>query len=66
LDLPVDRLQPTAGFTILNLKDVGFELPDQSPSFRPEYFSFLFVKDGVGQYTIIMQTQKDQPYYFYI
>jgi AraC-like DNA-binding protein len=52
LNLPVDQIQSSMGFTILNLKDIGFKLPYQSPSFRPNYFSFLFIKDGIGQYTI--------------
>lgn len=52
LGLPVDSIQSPENFTILNLKNVGFELPYESPSFRPDYFSFLFVKDGSGHYTI--------------
>ena len=52
LNLPVDQIQSSLGFTIFNLKDIGFKLPYQSPSFRPNYFSFLFVKDGIGRYTI--------------
>jgi len=52
LDLPVDLIQTSEGFAILNLKDVGFEVPYQSPSFRPDYFSFLFIKDGIGKYSI--------------
>ena len=52
LGLPVDLIQPTEGFAILNLKDINFTLPYQSPSFRPDYFSFLFVKNGKGRYTI--------------
>jgi AraC family transcriptional regulator, transcriptional activator of pobA len=52
LNLPVELIQPYLNFTILNLKDVGFTLPYTSPSFRPEYFSFLFIKKGEGHYTI--------------
>lgn len=52
LDLPVDWIESVEGFTIYNLKYIGFKLPYKSPAFRPEYFSFLFVKDGNGQYTI--------------
>jgi len=51
-DLSLDWVRPANGFTILNLKDAHFDLPYRSASFRPDYFSFLFVKDGVGQYTI--------------
>ncbi|WP_109435816.1 AraC family transcriptional regulator [Aquimarina sp. AU119] len=52
LGLSVDLIQPSEGFAILNLKDINFKLPYQSPSFRPDYFSFLFVKNGQGKYTI--------------
>ncbi|HKO76574.1 MAG TPA: AraC family transcriptional regulator [Flavobacterium sp.] len=52
LGLPVNMIDPKAGIAVVNLKDVGFELPYKSPPFRPNYFSFLFVKQGSGQYTI--------------
>ncbi|TKC65004.1 helix-turn-helix domain-containing protein [Pedobacter hiemivivus] len=52
LGFPVDLIHTLEGFTIHNLKDTRFELPYNSPSFRPDYFSFLFVKDGSGRYTI--------------
>ncbi|WP_126974033.1 helix-turn-helix domain-containing protein [Gynurincola endophyticus] len=52
LELPLDVLQASKGFTIHNLKHTGFKLPYQSPSFKPDYFSFLFVKDGSGKYAI--------------
>jgi len=50
--LPVDLLKSAKGFTINNLKDIDLQLPCQSVSFRPDYFSFLFVKDGAGNYSI--------------
>jgi AraC-like DNA-binding protein len=52
LGLPVDLIHQDSGFTIHNLKDIPFKLPYQSPVFRPNYFSFVFVKNGSGQYTI--------------
>jgi AraC family transcriptional regulator, transcriptional activator of pobA len=52
LNLPVELIQTSEGFTIHNLKEIGFKVPYQSPSFRPDYFSFLFIKDGIGKYTI--------------
>lgn len=66
LDLSVDMIQDTEGFTIHNLKSMPFELPYQSASFRPDYFSFLFVKDGEGAYTIDEQNfpVKPQAIYF--
>ena len=65
LNLRVDLIQTAEGFTIHNLKDIGFKLPYQSPSFRPDYFSFLFVKDGLGQYTIDENTFKVKPHSIY-
>lgn len=52
LDLPVDQFDSAEGFTIFNLKDVGFELPYKSAAYRPNFFSLLFVKDGNGRYVI--------------
>ena len=52
LDLPVDLFDLTEGFTIFNLRDVGFKLPYESASYRPDFFSFLFVSKGKGLYTI--------------
>lgn len=52
LNLSVDQFDSTEGFTIFNLKDVGFELPYQSAPYRPNFFSFLFVKNGKGKYVI--------------
>ena len=44
LNLSVDQFDTTEGFTIFNLKDVGFQLPYQSLPYRPNFFSFLFLK----------------------
>ena len=65
LNLPVDLIQTLEGFTILNLKDIGFEVPYQSPSFRPYYFSFLFIKDGIGKYTIDEHSFQVTPHSIY-
>jgi AraC family transcriptional activator of pobA len=48
-------------FTIHNLVDTDFNLPYYSKPFRPNYFSFLFVKNGVGEYSIDDQTFKVNP-----
>ena len=58
LNLPVDQFDSTEGFTIFNLKGIGFELPYQSAPYRPNFFSFLFVKDGKGKYVIDEQEFK--------
>ncbi|MFH6983579.1 helix-turn-helix domain-containing protein [Marinoscillum luteum] len=39
-------------FTIHYLQDTFKKLPVKSVPFRPNYFSFLFVKDAFGNYTI--------------
>lgn len=61
LGLPVGLIEAGAGITVHNLKDVHFELPYKSPVFRPNYFSFIFVKDARGQYTIDDQTFATTP-----
>jgi len=65
LNLRVDLIQNSEGFTIHNLKDVGFKLPYQSPSFRPDYFSFLFIKNGIGKYSIDENSFQAKPHSIY-
>lgn len=65
LELPVDWIRSSEGFTIHNLKDIGFDIPYQSTSFRPDFFSFLFVKDGIGQYTNDEHSFVTQPHSVY-
>ena len=50
LGLPVENIDPSTDFTINNLKELHPELPFKSHSYRPNYFSFLFVKDANGRY----------------
>lgn len=66
LNLPVNLINTAEGFSVFNLKDVGFQLPYQSASYRPNFFSFLFVKDGAGKYTIDEHTfeVKEHSVYF--
>jgi len=53
LGLPLDLLDPRDTFTIHNVRDLlRGELPYTSPSYRPNFFNFLFVKDARGRYTI--------------
>ena len=52
LGLPVDPTETSSGFTVHYLQDTFKELPYISPPFRPNYFSFLFIKDAFGKYTI--------------
>jgi AraC family transcriptional activator of pobA len=52
MNLPLDGVRSTSGFTIHYLKDSFKELPFRSIGYRPDYFSFLFVKDAYGKYTV--------------
>jgi len=49
--LPVDGIDEKTEFTIHNLKDIHHQLPYVSQVFRPNFFSFVFVKDAFGRYT---------------
>jgi len=51
LGLAVANIDPSTDFTINSLKDLHPELPFKSHTYRPNYFSFLFVKDANGRYT---------------
>lgn len=51
LGLPAENIDPAGDFTIHNLKDLHPELPFKSSGYRPNYFSFVFVKDADGNYT---------------
>lgn len=52
MGLPLEPVDGVSGFTIHYLQDTFKELPFTSVPFRPNYFSFLFVKDAFGKYTI--------------
>lgn len=65
LNLPIDLFDLAEGFTIFNLHEVGFNLPYQSASFRPNFFSFLFVKQGKGQYCIDEHHFEVEPHSIY-
>lgn len=52
MGLPVDGVQGTSGFTIHSLKETFQMLPFKSIAYRPDYFSFVFVKEARGSYVI--------------
>lgn len=52
-------------FTIHFLPDIHSETPFKSPVFRAEYFSFVFIKDGFGKYTIDDKTFSFNPQTIY-
>ncbi|WP_316838534.1 helix-turn-helix domain-containing protein [Pedobacter gandavensis] len=52
MGLPLDSINRDAGFTVHSLKETFKELPFKSIVYRPDYFSFVFVKDAHGRYNI--------------
>ncbi len=60
--LPLDSFDPRKpNFVILNLKEINFDLPFESQVYRPAFYSFLFVKDGQGHYSIDGQSFESKP-----
>jgi AraC family transcriptional activator of pobA len=51
LHLPVDNVDAKTDFAIHGLQDIHADFPFSSPVFRPNFFSFVFVKDAAGKYT---------------
>ncbi len=52
LGLPTNYIEAGSGFTIHYLENTFKDLPFRSEPFRPNYFSFLFIKDALGLYII--------------
>jgi AraC family transcriptional regulator, transcriptional activator of pobA len=61
MGLPLDCVKSKSGFTIHYLKETFKELPFASIGYRPDYFSFLFVKDAHGKYTVDEMTFAIEP-----
>lgn len=63
LGMPIEQ---DASFTINNLLDIHRSIPYKSPVFRTNYYSFIFVKKGKGNYTTDEQTfdYEDRTIYF--
>jgi AraC family transcriptional activator of pobA len=61
MGLPLDGAKSKSGFTIHYLKETFKEFPVRSIGFRPHYFSFLFVKDAHGKYTVDEMTFPIEP-----
>ncbi|MCB0745723.1 MAG: AraC family transcriptional regulator, partial [Ignavibacteriae bacterium] len=49
LNLPIEQ---EMDFTIHFLPAIHSKTPFKSPVFRADYFSFVFIKEGSGKYTI--------------
>ncbi|MCF0056367.1 AraC family transcriptional regulator [Dyadobacter sp. CY356] len=52
MDLPLGSIDPKSGFTVHSLKETFKTLPFKSIAYRPDYFSFTFIKDAHGKYVI--------------
>lgn len=52
MGLSHSTIDSSSGFSILYLQDLFKEFPVTSIPFRPNFFSFLFIKDAFGNYTI--------------
>jgi AraC family transcriptional activator of pobA len=52
MDLPLGQVDPKTGFTVHSLSETFATLPFKSISYRPDYFSFTFVKNARGKYVI--------------
>ncbi|TWJ04680.1 transcriptional regulator, AraC family [Mucilaginibacter frigoritolerans] len=66
MGLPVDLIDANTDFTIFNLKDVIHQsLPFKSPGHRLNFFVFVFIKNGFGEYTVDEQKVSLQPYTVY-
>nr|WP_199082105.1 hypothetical protein [Pedobacter sp. ASV19] len=50
LNLPTSDIHEESDFVIQDLKDVHSKLPYSSGLFRPDFFSFVFVKDSFGSF----------------
>ncbi|MET4140376.1 helix-turn-helix transcriptional regulator [Pedobacter sp. UYP1] len=61
LGLPKKSIDENADFTIHNLKDIHLIIPYQSPVYRTNFFSFVFVKNGSGKYTTDEQLFEIKP-----
>lgn len=61
MGLPLDPVDASSGFTIHYLQDTFTRFPFTSVPFRPNYFSFLFVRQAYGKYTIDDQCFEVKP-----
>ncbi len=52
MGLSHELIDSSAGFSILYLQEIMKELPLVSVRYRPDFFSFLFIKEAFGSYTI--------------
>ncbi|MCQ6957808.1 AraC family transcriptional regulator [Mucilaginibacter aquariorum] len=59
--LPLDEIDDKTEFTIHDIKNIHLDLPFQSPVYRANFFSFVFVKNGYGQYTTDDKLFKTMP-----
>ncbi|MCF0069454.1 AraC family transcriptional regulator [Dyadobacter sp. CY261] len=61
MGLPVDPVDASSGLTVHYLQQTFTQFPFTSVPFRPNYFSFLFIREAFGKYTIDDQTFEVRP-----
>jgi len=61
MGLPLDAVDPKSGFTAHFLRETFTRLPFKSIAYRPDYFSFTFVRNAHGKYIIDELTYPIQP-----
>jgi AraC-like DNA-binding protein len=65
MGLPVGTINVHTEFTIHNLADIHDTLPYKSATFKPNFFSFVFVRDASGKYTTDGLSFDTKPYTIY-
>lgn len=61
MGLPLESVDPKSGFTVHSLRGVFTQFPFTSIAYRPDYFSFTFVKNAHGKYVIDEKTFPSEP-----
>jgi AraC family transcriptional activator of pobA len=61
MDLPVYKYLDNDDFGILKVHEMGISLPFQSPTFRPLFYTFSIVTQGIGTYIIGNETFELRP-----
>lgn len=66
MGLSHSAIDSSSGFTTVYLQDLFKEFPVSSIPYRPNFFSFLFIKDAFGKYTIddLQFTMEPRTVYF--
>ncbi|MEN2398682.1 helix-turn-helix domain-containing protein [Flavobacterium sp. MC2016-06] len=61
MNLPVFTYIDSDDFAIIRLQDLGLEMPYLTPTFRPDYYTFTTVRQGIANFVIGDEVFKLQP-----